>query len=128
MKCILSLLSFVCLLGFSWTVFSLKLEAPYLYTLEVEEDGRLDGDTVDGWVGSEKVRVRLNLVQCDEAGTSDWDRVTKLVNKYLDSKDFTLRTWGKWYYGRIIWTLYYKWIDINNLLISSWLCDVYTKK
>lgn len=121
MKYILSLLSLVCLLGFSWTVFSISLSRPYKYEAKIIET--LDGDTFKVQIkdsqGLHTEFVRIVNVDCEEKWTARGDAITKAFDKIFTGNTMQLRTYWRGYYKRILGDFMFS----NGKTLSSILLD-----
>ena len=71
--------------------------------------------TTDG----RRLKVRLALVQCAEAGTIKGDSLTQLMTTLLLNQHVTLDIHGLGYYKRHIAHVYYLDTDVNQFLLDN---------
>ena len=108
----------------------------YIQTLPTVKIGKiLDGDTVDVFYNTSKIRIRLSAIDCPEDGQEWGDKATFGLIKLIGGKKHVkLQTHGQDKYGRTVGTLYVfsdekkEWINVNEKMVTfghAWVLRAY---
>jgi endonuclease YncB( thermonuclease family) len=94
----------------------------------------LDGDTLDVAIGPMEVRVRLDSIDCPEAGQPWGDTARYGFTKLFGGRSITLEVHGRDTHGRTLATIYVReangseWLNVNERMVMlghAWVMRMY---
>lgn len=94
----------------------------------------LDGDTLDVAIGPMEVRVRLDSIDCPEAGQPWGDTARYGLTKLVGGRSITLEVHGRDQHGRTLATIYVRqangseWLNVNERMVMlghAWVMRMY---
>lgn len=87
----------------------------------------IDGDTFEATWNASQHTIRLEGVDSPEMSQSYGESSKKALERLILNKIVSVSPKGKDHYGRVVATVYYRYLDVGEVLLKEGACWVYPK-
>lgn len=87
----------------------------------------LDGDTIEGDVAGNRIKIRLHGIDAPESGQADGDKCTAALRGLLAGREVTLRPMSTDRYGRTVGMVHADSANVNAVMVQAGYAWVYPK-